>query len=40
MYEIMKALHDLDYDGYIRPDDGRNIWAKMAALAMVYTIVL
>jgi len=22
----MKALHDTDYDGYIRPDHGRNIW--------------
>jgi mannonate dehydratase len=28
MYEIMKALHDLDYDGYIRPDHGRNIWGE------------
>ncbi|GAA3192545.1 mannonate dehydratase [Lentilactobacillus kefiri] len=28
MYEIMKALHDTDYDGYIRPDHGRNIWGE------------
>lgn len=26
MFEIMKALHDTNYDGYIRPDHGRNIW--------------
>ena len=24
----MKALHDLYYDGYIRPDHGRNIWGE------------
>lgn len=28
MYEIMKALHDTDFDGYIRPDHGRNIWGE------------
>lgn len=28
MYEIMKALADNDYDGYIRPDHGRNIWGE------------
>ncbi|KRL69239.1 Mannonate dehydratase [Lentilactobacillus diolivorans DSM 14421] len=28
MYEIMKALHDTDYDGYIRPDHGRNIFGE------------
>ncbi|WP_125608148.1 mannonate dehydratase [Lapidilactobacillus bayanensis] len=28
MYEIMKALHDCDYSGYIRPDHGRNIWGE------------
>lgn len=26
MYEIMKALDDSGFDGYIRPDHGRNIW--------------
>ncbi|MGL6207636.1 MAG: mannonate dehydratase [Lactobacillus panisapium] len=26
MYEIMKALYDNDYQGYIRPDHGRDIW--------------
>ncbi|KIO96938.1 mannonate dehydratase [Levilactobacillus brevis] len=28
MYEIMKALHDTNFDGYIRPDHGRNIWGE------------
>lgn len=28
MFDIMKALHDTDYDGYIRPDHGRNIWGE------------
>ncbi|OBU96581.1 mannonate dehydratase [Lentilactobacillus parabuchneri] len=28
MYEIMKALADNHYDGYIRPDHGRNIWGE------------
>lgn len=28
MYEIMKALYDTDFDGYIRPDHGRNIWGE------------
>ena len=28
MYEIMKALHDTGFDGYIRPDHGRNIWGE------------
>lgn len=28
MYEIMKALHDTHFDGYIRPDHGRNIWGE------------
>lgn len=26
MYEIMKALYDVKFDGYIRPDHGRMIW--------------
>ncbi|MDO5716075.1 MAG: mannonate dehydratase [Tissierellia bacterium] len=26
MFEIMKALHDTGFDGYIRPDHGRMIW--------------
>lgn len=26
MFEIMKALHDTNFDGYVRPDHGRNIW--------------
>ncbi len=26
MYEIVKALHDSGFDGYIRPDHGRMIW--------------
>lgn len=28
MYEIVKALADNAYDGYIRPDHGRNIWGE------------
>ncbi|WP_312259412.1 mannonate dehydratase, partial [Megamonas funiformis] len=26
MFEIMKALYDVDFDGPIRPDHGRMIW--------------
>ncbi|MFM2477740.1 mannonate dehydratase [Celerinatantimonas sp. MCCC 1A17872] len=26
MYEIMKALHENKFNGYIRPDHGRSIW--------------
>ncbi|MCI1858814.1 MAG: mannonate dehydratase [Sporolactobacillus sp.] len=28
MYEIMKALHETHFDGYIRPDHGRMIWGE------------
>lgn len=28
MYKIMKALHDTHFDGYVRPDHGRNIWGE------------
>ena len=28
MYEIMKALHDAGFDGYVRPDHGRDIWGE------------
>ncbi|MCQ2009471.1 mannonate dehydratase [Sporolactobacillus sp. STSJ-5] len=28
MYEIMKALHDVGFDGYMRPDHGRMIWGE------------
>ena len=28
MYEIMKALHDNGFDGYLRPDHGRMIWGE------------
>lgn len=28
MYEIMKAFHDTNFDGYIRPDHGRMIWGE------------
>jgi mannonate dehydratase len=28
MYNIMKALHECNYSGYIRPDHGRNIWGE------------
>ncbi len=26
MVEVMRALHDIDFDGYLRPDHGRRIW--------------
>ncbi len=28
MVEILKAYHDVDYKGYIRPDHGRMIWGE------------
>ena len=30
MYEIVKALHDIGFDGPIRPDHGRMIWGEVA----------
>lgn len=30
MYEIVKALQDVGFDGYIRPDHGRMIWDEVA----------
>jgi len=30
MYEIMKALYDIGFTGYIRPDHGRMIWDEVA----------
>ena len=30
MYEIMKALYDIGFDGLIRPDHGRMIWGEKA----------
>lgn len=30
MYEIVKALHDIGFDGPIRPDHGRMIWDEVA----------
>ncbi|WEG11881.1 mannonate dehydratase [Pullulanibacillus sp. KACC 23026] len=30
LYEIIKALHDTNYTGYIRPDHGRMIWDEEA----------
>ena len=30
MYEIMKALYDIGFDGPIRPDHGRIIWGEKA----------
>lgn len=29
MYEIMKALYDIDFNGPIRPDHGRMIWGEV-----------
>ncbi len=28
MYEIVKALHESGFDGYVRPDHGRMIWGE------------
>lgn len=28
MYKIMKAYHDVGFDGYMRPDHGRMIWGE------------
>ena len=30
IYEIVKALQDVGFDGYIRPDHGRMIWGEKA----------
>ena len=30
MYEIVKALHDVGFNGIIRPDHGRMIWGEEA----------
>lgn len=30
MFEIVRALHDCGFDGYIRPDHGRMIWDEKA----------
>ena len=30
MYEIVKALVDVGFDGYVRPDHGRMIWGEVA----------
>ncbi|GHV81443.1 mannonate dehydratase [Spirochaetia bacterium] len=30
LYEIMKAYHDVDFTGYVRPDHGRMIWDEAA----------
>jgi mannonate dehydratase len=29
MFEIMKAYHDINFKGYIRPDHGRMIWGEV-----------
>lgn len=28
VYEILKAYHDANFDGYIRPDHGRHLWGE------------
>jgi mannonate dehydratase len=28
MYEILRTLHDSGFDGYVRPDHGRDIWGE------------
>lgn len=30
LFEIMKAYHDIEFKGYIRPDHGRMIWGEKA----------
>ncbi len=30
MYEIVRALQDVGFDGYVRPDHGRMIWGEVA----------
>ncbi len=30
MYEIVKALQEVGFDGYVRPDHGRMIWGEIA----------
>ena len=30
MYEIMKALYDIGFEGPVRPDHGRMIWDEVA----------
>jgi len=30
MFDVVKALYDADFDGYIRPDHGRMIWGEQA----------
>jgi mannonate dehydratase len=30
LFEVMKAFHDIGYEGYIRPDHGRLIWGEKA----------
>jgi len=30
MYEIMKAFHEIGFDGPMRPDHGRAIWGEIA----------
>ena len=28
MFDIMKAIYDIGFDGYLRPDHGRMIWGE------------
>jgi len=28
MYEVIKAMYDVNFDGYVRPDHGRMIWGE------------
>ena len=30
LFEIMKAYHDVGFDGYLRPDHGRSLWGEKA----------
>ena len=28
MYDIVKAMHEVGFEGYLRPDHGRMIWGE------------
>ena len=37
LFEIMKALYDIGFDGIMRPDHGRMIWGEQAMPGMACT---
>jgi len=36
MYALVKALVESGFDGYVRPDHGRMIWARKAGAVTAY----